>query len=184
MRLKLGIVLLVIGLIMPAGVPLVVGTGWPAGVKTVVSGILMFAPEVMAVAAAAIMGKENFERIVQRVKGSLKTLKPAGDISRIRHAISLILFLAPALFAWIASYIPSLMPPEYTPRVAVNLGADVLFVAGLFVLGGDFWDKLRALFIREARAVFPLHPSHDTIATPLPSPALAPASPEAARERI
>jgi hypothetical protein len=25
----------------------------------------------------------------------------------------------------------------------------------LFVLGGDFWDKLRALFVHGARAVFP-----------------------------
>jgi hypothetical protein len=30
-----------------------------------------------------------------------------------------------------------------------------MFLASLFVLGGDFWDKLRALFVREARAVFP-----------------------------
>jgi len=25
----------------------------------------------------------------------------------------------------------------------------------LFVLGGNFWDKLRALFIRDASVVFP-----------------------------
>ena len=28
-------------------------------------------------------------------------------------------------------------------------------IASLFVLGGDFWDKLRALFVRDAKAVFP-----------------------------
>jgi hypothetical protein len=28
-------------------------------------------------------------------------------------------------------------------------------LVSLFVLGGDFWDKLRALFIGEAKAVFP-----------------------------
>jgi len=31
----------------------------------------------------------------------------------------------------------------------------VLLVASLFVLGGDFWDKLRALFVHEARVQFP-----------------------------
>ena len=28
-------------------------------------------------------------------------------------------------------------------------------VASILVLGGDFWDKIRALFIREAKVQFP-----------------------------
>jgi hypothetical protein len=31
-------------------------------------------------------------------------------------------------------------------------------LASLFVLGGDFWDKLRALFLYQARAIFPAAP--------------------------
>jgi hypothetical protein len=31
----------------------------------------------------------------------------------------------------------------------------VVVLVGLFILGGAFWDKLRALFIYEAKAVFP-----------------------------
>ena len=27
---------------------------------------------------------------------------------------------------------------------------DLVFVASLFVLGGDFWDKVRALFVHDA----------------------------------
>jgi hypothetical protein len=30
-----------------------------------------------------------------------------------------------------------------------------VLLISLFVLGGDFWDKLRALFVHSARAVFP-----------------------------
>jgi hypothetical protein len=33
--------------------------------------------------------------------------------------------------------------------------AYLMMLASLFVLGGDFWDKLRALFIREAKVQFP-----------------------------
>jgi hypothetical protein len=33
----------------------------------------------------------------------------------------------------------------------VSLIGDVIFVASLFVLGGDFWDKIRALFVYRAR---------------------------------
>jgi len=36
-----------------------------------------------------------------------------------------------------------------------HVGGDVVFVASFFVLGGEFWDKLRALFVHGARAVFP-----------------------------
>jgi hypothetical protein len=31
----------------------------------------------------------------------------------------------------------------------VSLIGDVMFVASLFVLGGDFWEKIRALFIHQ-----------------------------------
>jgi len=154
-RLKLGIALLVLGLVAPAGTLLVVRTDWPPAVRAVVSGALLFGPEVASVAAAAVMGKENFNRIAGRVKGGLKALKPMGNVSRPRYAIGFVLFAGSVLFAWIASYVPPLMPEEYALRVAVNVGLDLMFAASLFVLGGDFWDKLRALFLHEARAVFP-----------------------------
>jgi hypothetical protein len=32
---------------------------------------------------------------------------------------------------------------------------DVMLIASLFVLGGRFWDKIRALFVREATVAFP-----------------------------
>ena len=155
-RLKLGIALLLIGLIMPAGTLFVVATDWPSGVKTVVSGILLAGLEIMAIPAAALMGKENFERIVNAAKGFLKSMKPAGNVGRTRYTIGLVLLIGPLLFTWIASYIPSLMPEAYAVRVWVNLALDAAVLVSLFVLGGDFWDKLRALFLYQARAVFPV----------------------------
>jgi hypothetical protein len=35
------------------------------------------------------------------------------------------------------------------------MSGDLLLIVSLFILGGDFWDKLRALFVRDAKAVFP-----------------------------
>jgi hypothetical protein len=154
-RLKLGIALLVLGLVMPAGTFFVAGTQWPVAVKTVVSGILLFGLEIMIFPAVALMGKENFERIVNWVKGVLKMLKPAGHVSRTRYTIGLVLLLGPTLFAWITSYIPSWLPAETLVRVWINLGLDLIVAASLFVLGGDFWDKLRALFRYDAKVMFP-----------------------------
>jgi hypothetical protein len=47
------------------------------------------------------------------------------------------------------------MPDNSAERLWVNLCADAAFLASLFLLGGDFWDKLRSLFVREARVTFP-----------------------------
>jgi len=155
-RLKLGIALLILGLIMPAGTFFVAATDWPSSVKTVVSGILLVGLEIMAIPAAALMGRENFDRIVSAAKGLLKTMKPAGNVGRTRYTIGLVLFAVPLLLAWIAAYLPaSWLPEDYAARVWFNLALDAVTVVSLFVLGGDFWDKLRALFLYQARAVFP-----------------------------
>ena len=154
-RLKLGIALLVLGLVMPFGTLFIAGTDWPVSVKTVVSGFLLFGLEIMMFPAVALMGKENFDRIVNWVKGVLKTLKPAGNVGRTRYTIGLVLLVGPVLFAWITSYIPSWLPEEKDARLWVNLGLDLVVAASLFVLGGDFWDKLRALFLHDANVVFP-----------------------------
>jgi len=153
-RLKLGLALLILGLVMPAGTLLVAATDWPTAVKTVVSGILLLGFEIMLVPAVALMGKDNFERIWAGATRFLKALKPAGNVGRRRYTVGLFMLVAPTLYAWIASYAPSWLPEDYALRVWVNLGLDFVTLASLFVLGGDFWDKVRALFLHDARAVF------------------------------
>jgi hypothetical protein len=154
-RLKLGIALLILGLVMPAGTLLVAGTDWPIAVKTMVSGVLLLGLEIMLIPAVALMGKDNFDRIRNGVMRFLRKLKPAGSVGRTRYAVGLALFVSPMLFAWIASYVPSWLPADYVVRVWINLGLDLVTVASLFVLGGEFWDKLRALFLYDARVVLP-----------------------------
>jgi hypothetical protein len=155
MRLALGVFLLVIGFILPLGALLVPLTTWPIPVKGTVAGILFFGFEIMAIPAVAVMGKENFDRIMAKVKGWLGLLKPTGGVGRVRHLIGLVLFVLPLVPTYIMAYVPRWLPDDSPERLWVNLCADAMFLAGLFILGGDFWDKLRALFVREARAVFP-----------------------------
>jgi hypothetical protein len=154
-RLKLGVALLILGLIMPAGTLLVAVTDWPVAVKTVLSSILLFGFEIMIIPAIALMGKDNFDRIWAGAMRLLKTLKPAGGVSKRRYTIGLYMLVVPILYAWIASYAPSWLPEDYVLRVWVNLGLDLVALAGLFVLGGDFWDKVQALFLHDARVVSP-----------------------------
>lgn len=158
-RFILGVILLAIGLVLPLGVYPVSQTAWPAGVKAAVGGALFFGFEIMAIPAVAVMGKENFERIVARVKSWVGSFKPSGEVGRVRHIIGLALFLLPIAPTYIMAYAPEWLPDKSPERLWVNLCADLMFFSSLFVLGGDFWDKLRALFVREARAVFPDKPS-------------------------
>jgi len=154
-RLYLGIALLIFGLVMPFGVVVVALIELPALLKAVISGILFFGFEIMAIPAVAVMGKDNFERIMARLKGWLGRLKPAGNIGRTRHYIGVAMFLLPMIPIDIISYMPHWLPDSSPWRLWVCIASDAMFLVSLFVLGGDFWDKLRALFIREARAVFP-----------------------------
>jgi hypothetical protein len=154
-RFRLGLVLLAIGLLMPVGVFLVPLTNWSGEVKAAVAGILFFGFEIMAIPAAAVMGKENFERILAKWGGWLGRLKPSAEPGPLRHAIGVVLFLLPIVPTYVMAYAPSWLPDSSPQRLWVNLAADVMFLTSLFVLGGGFWDKLRALFVRKARAVFP-----------------------------
>ena len=154
-RLSIGISLLVVGLLLPLGIFAVVDTMWPAAVKTVVCGIFTFGFEILAIPAIAIMGKENFDRIIRSSKGWFGKLKPAGSVGRLRYNVGLVLFIIPVVPTYIMAYLPQWLP-DYSPeRLLINIGADVMFIVSLFVLGGDFWDKMKALFVWKSKAVFP-----------------------------
>jgi len=112
-RLKLGVALLILGLVMPAGTLLVAATDWPVAVKTVVSGVLLFGFEIVLIPAVALMGKDNFNRIWAGAMRLLKTLKPAGGVGKRRYELGLYMLVGPTLYAWIASYAPSWLPEDY-----------------------------------------------------------------------
>src|ERR1700748_3240020 len=110
-RLKLGVALLIVGLIMPEGTLLVAAPYAPLAAKTVVSSSLLLCFEIMLIPAVALMGKDNFDRIWAGAIRLLKTLKPAGGVSKRRYTIGLYMLVVSILYAWIASYAPS-PPPE------------------------------------------------------------------------
>ena len=52
-------------------------------------------------------------------------------------------------------YLGDMLPLFRRHTVSAGIIGDVILLLSLFVLGGNFWDKLRALFIRDASVVFP-----------------------------
>jgi hypothetical protein len=66
------------------------------------------------------------------------------------------MFAVLIVFGWIAPYAGKMIPGYLGHEITYSIILDVLLLLSLFVLGGDFWDKLRSLFIHGAKTVFPI----------------------------
>ena len=155
-RLKLGIGLLALSIILPvAGVPLVALVGLSAGRVATISGALLAGAEVIGVVAVAVMGKSGYAYIKNHVFRFLKQHGPPAEVGRTRYTVGLVMFAVPFIFGWLAPYANNLIPGYPGNEFAYAIIGDVLLLSSLFILGGDFWDKLRALFVHGAKALFP-----------------------------
>ncbi len=154
-RFRLGLITLVVGWLSPLCIPVITATELSTRWKTIISGALAVGiPEVFTVAAIAIMGKSGYNLIKERVFSFLKKHGPPDRVSLTRYRIGLVMFVLPLVFGWLGPYGAHLISGYEAHRFAVSLIGDVMFVASLFVLGGDFWDKIRALFIHRATVQF------------------------------
>ena len=155
-RFRLGAYLLVFGFACPLLIPLVARTNLSTEVKTTISGLLAVgAPELFMVIAVAVIGKEGFARFKDSAFRFASRFAPKDRFGSLRYRIGLVMFLAPLLFGWLLPYLESFIPGYPANRFAMGVAGDALLVASLFVLGGEFWDKLRSLFDREATVQFP-----------------------------
>jgi hypothetical protein len=141
---------------VPLAIPLVTASSLAAGWKTLISGALAVGvPEVMMVVATAVMGKEGFAELKRRFGRWLRVYGPPQTVSRTRYRVGLVMFAAPMLLGFLGPYLHHHLPGFDSHPMWWHVGGDLIFVASFFVLGGEFWDKLRALFVHGARAVFP-----------------------------
>jgi hypothetical protein len=155
-RFRLGIALFVLSILVPVlGVPLLGAFGVSTGLATSLTAALLISAEVLGVAAVAVMGKEGFAWIKSRFSTFLRQYGPPNEVSRVRYTIGLVMFSLPLVFGWAAPYFGEHIPGFIDNQLVFYVCGDLLFLTSLFVLGGDFWDKLRALFVHRATAVFP-----------------------------
>jgi hypothetical protein len=155
-QFRLGVTIFVAGFAAPLAIPLVTFTDLPAAWKTAIAGALALGiPEIAMVAAAALMGKEGFAQLKLRLGGLLRRYGPPDTVGSARYRIGLVMFTMPIMLGWFEPYLHHYLPGFDTHTMWLHVGGDVIFVGSFFVLGGGFWDKLRALFAHQARAVFP-----------------------------
>ena len=108
-------------------------------------------PKLGVLAAIAILGKPGFNYLKALVFGYLK---PPAEVSPRRHRVGIAMFTVAMLAGFVEPYLGVVLPGSATRDLRVTLGVDLLLIASLLVLGGDFWDKIRALFIRGAKVTF------------------------------
>ena len=154
-RFKIGVALFVLSIALPlVGVTLVATLGLSAQMTASVSGMLLVGAEVLGIIAVAVMGKSGYAYIKNLVFGFLKQYGPPREVSRLRYTIGLVMFTLPILFGWVSLYTAELIPGFIRSPLPYALGGDFLLLASLFVLGGNFWDKMRALFVYDAEVRF------------------------------
>ena len=162
------------GLLTPLLIPFVVQSDLTAEWKTALSGFLAIGlPEVVMLAAAAILGKEGFKYLKMRL---WRAIEPPEVVNPMRYRVGLVAFVGVLLTAWLQPYLETVWPGLAERRILIALLGDVAFAASLFMLGGVFWDKLTALFRRSARVVrdAPHAPAPTTAGT---TPAMQPTLP-------
>jgi hypothetical protein len=151
-RLIIGTIVFIVGLLMPLLVPVVAGSNLNTGMKAALSGLLLLGiPEVFMFITVAILGKEGFNFLKSRLFGWFKkSIAPSDFVSKTRYRIGLVMFVTPLLMGFILPYFDHLIPNFMNFNLYINLIGDVSLISSFFVLGGDFWDKLRALFIHRS----------------------------------
>lgn len=156
-RLIIGVLVWAAGWGLGIGlVPVVNGMNLSDGVTATLNGILLIGfPKLFLVFAVAIMGKPGFAYLKRLIASKFARFAPPATVSPMRYRVGLVMFVTLVALGALGPYVArDALPLLQENRRAFAAAGDVLLLVSLFVLGGDFWDKLRALFIRDAKVVF------------------------------
>jgi hypothetical protein len=146
-----GISVLGLAMVLPLAALLVPLLDLPVAQSAFIAGALVAgAPEVLMLLAVALLGRQNFDRIVGAAKKFLFTTFFSSPVSRARYQAGLAVCLLSFIPLYVAGYVPSWMPAG-NGRIAILAAADLAFIFGFFIMGGEFWEKFRRLFVWEGK---------------------------------
>ena len=136
--------------------PFVTNSDFPTSVKATLTTLLVVGfPKIFTISAIAILGKPGFAYLKGVIMNFFRKVGPPAEVGKWRYRVGLLMFFLPFLLTLLLTYFGPFLPGGREATATYMKGGDVMQVVALFVLGGDFWDKLRALFVRNAKAVFP-----------------------------
>ncbi|MBK5352330.1 transporter suffix domain-containing protein [Pseudomonas sp. TH41] len=152
-RFKLGIAIICLMAGSWLMVPILAATGVPGSKIAALTGILFISNKVLLVLVITIMGKSGFQQLKRSLFGYASSLAPDKDVEvgPVRHSIGIVMFCLPLISGFLEPYIDSLWPGLRPNLWELQVLGDAMLIGSFFVLGGSFWEKVRALFIRTAR---------------------------------
>ncbi len=150
-----GHVILLIGLVLPF-----------LGMGVAISGAVVLAGEVTALASIVFLGKEGFKAIKSKIFGAVKASYTA-PVGRTRHYLGVILLCtnilttyATAAYAWLVfskttadNPFPEILGLSFGQQESavlwLFLAGEITFLLAIYVLGSDWWEKFRRIFVWE-----------------------------------
>jgi hypothetical protein len=152
LKLIPGAIILVVGFLLPLLIPFVLKLEISAAAKSVISGLLAFGiPELFMFLAVIVMGRPGYDYIKGKAGKYLRRFLSIDHVSRNRYNFGLVLFCIPIAFGILQPYLAHYIPFLKELPLWSHISLDVIFIIAIFVLGGDFWDKLSGLFQYKAR---------------------------------
>lgn len=150
-RFKCGIALFCLMIFFILMIPVAAMSGMPPARVAAITGAIVIGNKVILVLMIAVMGKAGFQELKKKIGSYVPSLKSDDIVSPVRHVIGLAMFCLPILSAMLEPYIDAFWPGLRPNRWEFQLIGDVMLIVSVFVLGGNFWDKIRSLFVRTAR---------------------------------
>lgn len=151
-RFKAGLALLALMALAWLLIPIEAALGMSMGTMAATTAGIATANKGILLLAIVVMGKPGFQELKAKLSHKLT---PATEVSRIRYRIGLVMFCSPFLSGVFETWASHIAPALDASHLWVDALLGGMLITSLFVLGGNFWDKLRALFVADARAVFP-----------------------------
>ncbi|MFJ7311531.1 transporter suffix domain-containing protein [Pseudomonas sp. NPDC098747] len=135
-------------------VPIAAWVGVSASMVAALTGTLFISNKVLLLIVIAVMGKAGFQQLKRSMFGFLSSFIPNAEtrVGPIRHRIGIVMFCLPLISGFLEPYVDTLWPGLRPALWQLQLLGDVMLIASFIVLGPDFWEKIRTLFIRTERA--------------------------------
>jgi hypothetical protein len=135
-----------------------------AATAATVATSVVVSGEIGFLASAALLGKPFVEAIKTKIKALFTSRTgpvPPRPVSRSRHAFGLVLFSLSFVTYYVVVVIPFfglVKTTELKIVIIVAILGELLFVVSLFVLGGEFWGRIKALFQWQGQSDVPSQP--------------------------
>ncbi len=134
------------------------------GVSAGIAGAMILGGELISLASVAVLGKDGFLAIKSKLLGFMKA-GFAAPVGRTRHRVGIALLCTNALttallaaYAWAGfeattpeTPMPTVWGMDYADQASLVFWlfaiGELSFLIAIYVLGADWWDRFRSLFI-------------------------------------